>query len=177
MIAKSDEEALVILARKIHGELAGRIAEILMKKGEVTDDDLAKILKVDINKVRRLLNLMFESRLVKYRRARDEKIGWYKYFWRLTDEPAHRVLEDRKRMALKILEARLRLEEENEYFYCPKCGRKYTLDDADSYGYICPYCEEVLEPYDNEKDKLVLRKAIEKLSKYSPLKIEKTTKT
>ncbi len=175
MIVETDEEAIVILAKKIHGEPAGRIAELLRVKGEITDDDIAKILNLNVNTVRKILNMMFESRLVKYRRARDEKIGWYKYFWRLTDEPAHQLLEDRKRMAIKVLERRLQAEEENEYFYCPKCGKKYSLDEADTYGYICPDCEEVLEPYDNEKDKIILRKALEQLRQYNPLSIPSRT--
>ncbi len=175
MIVSSDEEAIVILAKKIHGQLAGKIAEILRKRGEVTDDELAEQLGVNINTVRKILNQMFESRLVKYRRARDEKIGWYKYFWRLTDEPAHQLLEDRKRKTIRILERRLRQEEATEYFYCPKCGRKYTLDEADMYGYMCPHCEEVLEPYDNEKDILILRKTIERLQQYNPLSMPQST--
>lgn len=162
-------DALVLLAEKIHGPLAGKIARLLKEHREITDDDIAKILKIDVSEVRRMLNLMFEARLVKYRRARDEKIGWYKYFWRLTDEPAYQILEDRKRMALKVLENRLRYEESNEYFICPKCKRRFTSDEADSYDYVCPECGELLEPYDNTIDIKILKDAIEKLKSYNPL--------
>lgn len=168
---RSEQDALVILAEKIHGKLAGDIAKLLNEHGEITDDDIAKILKIDVSDVRRTLNLMFEARLVKYRRARDEKIGWYKYFWRLTEEPAYQILEDRKRMAIKVLETRLRYEESNEYFICPKCKKRYTFDEADDYGYTCPECGELLEPYDNTVDIEILKKAIEKLKAYNPLQI------
>jgi transcription initiation factor TFIIE subunit alpha len=51
---------------------------------------------MDQAELRKLPNDLFEARLVKYRRARDENIGWYKYFWRVTDEPLDALLNDRK---------------------------------------------------------------------------------
>ncbi len=166
-------EIFVVLAGKIHGELARRIAEILAERDEVTDDELAKILEVDVNEVRRILNMLFESRLVKYRRARDEKIGWFKYYWRLTDEPPHLILEDRKRIAISLLKRRLQYEESVELYVCPQCGKKYTYEEADDAGYICIDCGEVLEPYDNTLDVEVLKEAIERLKGYKPLIVGK----
>ncbi|MCC6004924.1 MAG: hypothetical protein LM590_11350 [Thermofilum sp.] len=57
---------------------------------------MARELRMDQAELRKLPNDLFEARLVKYRRARDENIGWYKYFWRVTDEPLDALLNDRK---------------------------------------------------------------------------------
>uniref|UniRef100_A0A7C1P0Q6 Transcription factor E n=1 Tax=Thermofilum pendens TaxID=2269 RepID=A0A7C1P0Q6_THEPE len=143
------EEVLIALARKIHGEDAARIMRILMDKAELSDEELASELGMDVARVRRILNELFESRFVRYRRARDENVGWYRYYWRITDEPPERIIEDRKRLVAQLLEKLFLEETRDEYYMCPACGRKYTSAEADELGYLCAKCEEVLEPYDN----------------------------
>ncbi|MEM3944766.1 MAG: hypothetical protein QXJ59_11850, partial [Thermofilaceae archaeon] len=105
------EQVLSTLARKIHGEIAGRIIDRLIKVGEATDEQLSQALGIEIGVIRRTLNALYESRLVKYRRVRDVDQGWYLYYWRLTDDFPTRVLEERRRKALEILKRRLEYEE------------------------------------------------------------------
>ncbi|QOJ79665.1 transcription initiation factor E subunit alpha [Infirmifilum lucidum] len=161
-------EAIIALARKIHGERAEIIIRLLAEKIEVSDEDIARELKLDPAEVRRILNELFESRLVKYRRARDEVIGWYKYYWRITDEPVARILEDRKRLTLSLLEKVLEYERSDEFFVCPKCGKRFSSAEADENGYMCDECREVLEPYDNTEVIRKLEQAIKKLREYNP---------
>jgi len=163
-----DEDTIVLLARKIHGEKAEKIMRLLSERVEVSDEDIAKELNLDPAEVRRILNELFESRLVKYRRARDEVIGWYKYFWRITDEPVARILEDRKRLALALLEKALSYERSDDFFVCPRCGKRFSSSEADNNGYVCDACGEVLEPFDNSKIILKLENAIKKLSDFTP---------
>ncbi len=162
------DEAIIVLARKIHGEKAERIMRLLTEKIEMPDEDIARELKLDPAEVRRILNELFESRLVKYRRARDEVIGWYKYYWRVTDEPVARILEDRKRLTLNLLEKVLEYERSDEFFVCPKCGKRFSSIEADENGYMCDECGEVLEPYDNTEIIRKLEQAIRKLREYNP---------
>ncbi|OYT30370.1 MAG: hypothetical protein B6U95_00980 [Thermofilum sp. ex4484_82] len=68
----ADEELLKQLAENIYGPVAGKIIELLIKKGEATDEEIAKYTDIGINDARRLLNFLFEANLVKYRRIRDE---------------------------------------------------------------------------------------------------------
>ncbi|MEZ0345501.1 MAG: transcription factor [Infirmifilum sp.] len=164
----SDEEVAAILARKIHGERAEQIIRILAEKVEVSDEDIAKELNVDATEIRRILNELFESRLVKYRRARDEVIGWYKYFWRITDEPISRILEDRRRSCLTLLQKTLEYEKSTEFYICPSCHKRFTSMEADANGYICDVCGSILDPYDNSHIISKLEKAISQLRSWNP---------
>jgi len=155
------EEVLITLARKIHGEDAARVLRILIDKAELSDEELAAELGMDVARVRRILNELYESRFVRYRRARDESIGWYHYYWRVTDEPPERIVEDRKRLVTQLLEKIFLEETRDEYYICPVCGSKYTSVEADELGYLCVKCGEVLEPYDNTARVEKLKKTLE----------------
>jgi transcription initiation factor TFIIE subunit alpha len=165
----SQNEVLAELAEKIFGEKAKKIMILLSNHVEISDDEIAKELDMDQAELRKILNDLFEARLVKYRRARDENIGWYKYYWRITDEPLEVLLNDRKRLTLTILEKLLSLEEQAEIYVCPSCGARYSVVEAEDYGYTCPNCGEVLEPYDNSKRIRKIREAIHALKNYEPI--------
>lgn len=143
------EQVLSLLARKIHGEIAGRIIDRLVKVGEATDEQLSQALGIEISTIRRTLNALYESRLVKYRRVRDVEQGWYLYYWRLTDDFPSRVLEERRRRTLEILKKRLEYEEGNSFFFCPVCHFKYSFDEVADYMFRCPNCNADLEAIDN----------------------------
>lgn len=163
------DDALVTIARKMHGEEAAKIVSLLLSKIELSDEEIASELGMDVAQVRRILNELFEARLVKYRRARDENEGWYKYYWRATDEEPERILEDRRRLVIKLLENLLRSETEEEYYYCPNCGRRYRASQADDLNYLCENCGEVLEPYDNSEIVRKVEKALRLIERYQPL--------
>lgn len=164
----AENEIIATLARKIHGEKAERIIRLLAEKVEISDEAIASELRMDVAEVRRILNELFESRLVKYRRARDEVVGWYNYYWRITDEDVSRILDDRKRLTLNLLEKALEYEKSGEFYICPKCGKRYTFLEAEANGYVCEECGEVLEPFDNSQVVLKLERAIKLLKSYNP---------
>jgi len=156
-------QVLILLASKIHGELAGKVMERLLKVGEATDEQLSQALGVDVNSIRRLLNELYESRLVRYRRVRDVEQGWYLYYWRITDEEPSRILEERRKRALEVLRRRLEYEESSSFFQCPECGRKYTFDEIADYMFRCPECGAILDAVDNSMTVEKLKEAIRKL--------------
>jgi len=49
--------------------------------GEVTDEELAEELDLELNDVRRALFILYENDLATYRRLRDEDSGWLTYLW------------------------------------------------------------------------------------------------
>jgi len=153
----------VTLAKKIHGDLAGWIVEELASSIEATDEQLAQKLGVDVNVIRRMLNELYESRLVMYRRVRDVEQGWYLYYWRLTDDDPIRILKERLRKTLSILERRLTHEDNSNFFICPRCGGKFTFEEIADYMFHCPRCDGILEAVDNTKAKEKLRVMIEEL--------------
>jgi len=164
-------QVLAILAGKVLGPHARKIMEIIIRDGEVTDEKLSNEIGISINEVRVILNELFENRLVKYRRIRDEKIGWYTYFWRATDEDPVILLEDRRKKTLEILKIRLEYERTGPSYYCPQCKRKYSFDQAAELMFKCIDCGTILE-YLDSSDKIVkLENIIKKLEKLKFVKI------
>lgn len=161
-IMSERDQVLLILAKKIHGDIAGRIAERLSRVGEATDEQLSQALGIEIGTIRRLLNELYESRLVRYRRVRDVDQGWYLYYWRLTDDDPFRVVEERKKKVLENLKLKLEHEEGGSHFICPQCKMRYSFDDVADYMFRCPECGSDLEAADNSliinKLKMVIRR-------------------
>ncbi len=162
-------EVLVQVGGLVLGEVAKMILELLLRRGEMTDEELSSELNMPVNDVRRVLHKLFEMQLVRYRRVRDPKVGWYSYLWRVTDERPEIVLEQRKRKVIEKLKELLRYETENSFFACPQCRARYTYGEALSSMFQCPTCGSYLEEYDNSKRVRALRELIERLAS---LKIE-----
>lgn len=161
-------QVLAELSEKIFGKRARQVMEFLISRGEATDEQVANFFGIDVNEARKILNDLFEQRLLRYRRARDEKIGWYIYFWRVTDENPAVILEARRKKALAILRQRLEYERDNTFYVCLKCGKKYTFDEAVDNSFRCIECGELLEPLDNARVIEILEEAISKLKQYNP---------
>lgn len=164
-ISLDRRNVLVELSRLVHGEDAARIVKLLLEEGEMTDEQIAKALDMQINHVRRTLHRLFDSDLVRYRRTRDEKIGWYIYFWRVTDEPPEMVIEQRLRRVIAKLTELLENEQGTGFFICPRCGEKQNYDQAIVNMFQCPKCGEMLEEYDNSETVEFLEGIISRLKR------------
>lgn len=159
------DRVLSTLAKKIHGKIAGRIVDRLVKVGEANDEQLSQALGVQIEVIRKVLNELYESRIVRYRRVRDEDQGWYMYYWRLTEEYPSRILEERKRKVLDLLKRRLEIEEGDSFFHCPTCSAKYPFSEVADFMYRCPVCNAELEVLDNSVVVEKLKRAIQLLER------------
>jgi transcription initiation factor TFIIE subunit alpha len=67
-------------------------------------------------------------------------------------------------MIVTILRKRLDYEERNS-FYCPRCGRKYSFDEALTNEFRCPECSTPLENIDNSETLKKMRDLIENLER------------
>jgi len=159
------ERALLLeLTEAICGPEAKEAMEIILSKGEATDEEVAKHIGLQINEVRTLLHRLFDARLLKYRRVRDEKIGWYTYYWRVTDESIEDVLRERKGRVVSRLKSRLNYERNNTFYVCANRDiPRLTFDEAFNNMFRCPVCGSILEPFDNRRIIAFLEELIEKL--------------
>lgn len=158
------KEILIEIGELALGKTAKKILELLLNEGEMTDEDIAKITGMSVNDVRRTLHKLFEMRLVKYRRMRDPKVGWYTYFWRVTDERPEIVIEQRKKKVINKLKELLTHEAENTFFICNRCNIRYTYNEALSNMFQCVKCKDYLEEYDNSKLVNTLKRLIKYLN-------------
>ena len=117
---------------------------------ELSDDDLAKKLKIKISDVRATLNKLHNIGVVQYNRYKDSETGWFSYFWSLNMEKTKGWVDEQmlKDSAPSDISS-------SEYYYCPKCGTEsiYEFAAASDYSFRCPLCNRALEFVDEDAAK------------------------
>jgi len=119
--------------------------------GEVTDEELAEELGLELNDVRRALFILYENDLASYRRLRDEDSGWLTYLWTFKYEKIPEKLEEEMYRLLEALEERREYERDNEFYLCENCGIRFEFGEAMDFGFECPECGSQVEAMENTR--------------------------
>ena len=132
-------------------------------EGEVTDEELAEDLNLELNAVRRALFILYENDLASYRRLRDEDSGWLTYLWTFEYENIPEQLESEMHRLLSALEERERYETDNEFYLCGQCQLRFEFGEAMDFGFECPECGSPLEAMENDRLVGAMERRIEEL--------------
>lgn len=119
--------------------------------GEVTDEELAETLDLELNDVRRALFILYENDLASYRRLRDEDSGWLTYLWTFEYENIPENLAEEMDRLLDALENREDYERNHEFYLCEICSIRFEFGEAMDFGFECPECGSPLESMDNAR--------------------------
>ncbi|WP_049996044.1 transcription factor E [Halococcus sediminicola] len=119
--------------------------------GEVTDEELAEELDLELNDVRRALFILYENDLADYRRLRDEDSGWLTYLWTLEYDSIPENLREEMGDLLAALERRREYERNHEFFLCETDSIRFEFEEAMEFGFECPQCGSDLEALDNDR--------------------------
>ncbi len=148
--------------RKFSGEHGVEIVKQLIKKKEMTDEELSNKTGIPLNIVRKTLSILLEHSIVAYRVEPGEKAGWFTYYWRLDTENMMANIKVRKKWVIEKLKTRLEHEKNNIFFKCPAHPHvRMTLDEAMQEDFKCPECGSLLVQDDNQK---IIRKLEQILS-------------
>lgn len=131
--------------------------------GEVTDEELAEELRLELNDVRRALFILYENDLASYRRVRDEDSGWLTYLWTFHYENIPENLEEEMYRLLDALEERLDYERNHEFYLSKPAGIRFEFSEAMEHGFQCPETGAQLEPMDNDDLVDAMERRIEEL--------------
>ena len=131
--------------------------------GEVTDEELAEELGMELNDVRRALFILYENDLATYRRLRDEESGWLTYLWTFEYENIPEQLKSEMHRLLAALESRHEYERDNEFYLSEGSGLRFEFGDAMEYGFQCPETGEPLEAMDNTRLVVAMERRIAEL--------------
>ncbi|MFB6173016.1 MAG: transcription factor [Halobacteriales archaeon] len=118
--------------------------------GEVTDEELAEELDMELNDVRRTLFILYENDLASYRRVRDEDSGWLTYLWTFDYENIPERLEEEMHRLLEALEDRRGYERDHEFYLCDVCNLRFEFAEAMDLDFECPECGSQLEAMEND---------------------------
>jgi transcription initiation factor TFIIE subunit alpha len=161
-----NEEMLIKVANVLGGEEAVKLVNVLKKLDKATDDELSVKTDVRLNAVRKILYRLYDFSLVNCERLRDEKTGWFIFYWKLQPDQVEGFIQNQKRKVLEKLQARLAYEENHDFYSCltPTCGR-LTFEEALELVFRCPSCGKALQHFDNSRIIAVLKNKIETLQK------------
>ncbi|MCW7075702.1 MAG: transcription factor [Candidatus Syntrophoarchaeum sp.] len=134
--------------KSLIGDDGLKVLEVI-PDSEITDERITELVGLDLNTVRRTLYILYESRLMKYRREKSENSGWLTYYWQIKVDELDRVINDEIEKLKKILEQKLEFEDSNVFYSCKYHSVRFVFDDAAQFGFKCPYCEESLDYEDN----------------------------
>ncbi len=145
-LSDSDVESLL-------KEIIGTNAFLILKACEVgrTDEEIAKITKLEIPVIRSLLNQLHTEGLITYTREKDEEHNWFKYTWYARKDMIVDVIKHTIEEKIQDLEKELDLETSYMFFACPNRCIKVPFEVAVEYDFKCPECGGDLQPFDNSK--------------------------
>lgn len=132
---------------------------------EHSDEEIAEITGINLNSVRHSLYNLYEKRLAEYRRIKNNETGWLTYLWILRMDNIESVLQNEMRFVAEKLSARLKYDNNNDFYQCPGCGKMLTFNDALSLNFVCPECGENMSHFDDELLLKALERRINKLNK------------
>jgi len=114
---------------------------------DLSDEDLAKKLKIKISDIRSTLNHLHNLGVVQYRRHKDSETGWFSYYWSLN------VIKMKSWVEGQLSTSALPDDiETSEYYFCNRCGpgAVYSFVSATDYGFRCPNCAAALAFLDDD---------------------------
>lgn len=111
---------------------------------EMSDEDIAKKIKIRASDVRVVLNKLHSFGLASYSRSRDKNSGWYSYVWRLNNERIPQLLEQMKRKG-SLEQTRVLPASDaggNEEYVCKNCGpaQRLPFEEASALLFKCQHC-------------------------------------
>lgn len=137
-------------ARQLLIDLAGENALEIVRNfyGNLSDEDLAKKLKLKISDVRATLNRLHSQGLVKYARDKDNETGWYSYSWTLNRDRIKNWVEMKTREKIDLVNGGM-----GDHYVCLVCGPSSIVkfEIATDLSFRCQKCNKNLEFLDQQR--------------------------
>jgi transcription initiation factor TFIIE subunit alpha len=158
-------ELLKELVKTIAGKGTEEIVDILAKEKSVNEFKIAEKLKLTINQTRNILYKLYNQNIVSFTRKKDEKKGWYIYFWTLNAQKSLDRLLHFKKKELYDIEHQVKSKENKHFYVCPSDSLEFNEETAIQHDFICPECGQLLQLATFEKKITELNAQIDKVKK------------
>jgi len=166
MFLHIDEDTIIELAVLVGGENAGKIMKYLLKKPGITDEELSRILQIDIKEVRKILHKLNEQGVLHYELAREKDTGHRIFRWYVGQEQVTGFIITNMKKILERLKERLEYEKNHQFYWCRTKGcRKLPFEEALDNLFKCPVCGSPLQPVDNEETIKAIESKIEEIKR------------
>ena len=156
-----EEEALREIVSKVAGKSAAELVPILKDKGHVDEFKIAGKAKITINELRNILYKLHHHDLVSSIRKKDNKKGWFIYFWSLNVERAIRSLIREYSKEFESQTSLLDSRTKKNYYICPKGHTELSEESSLEQNFECIECGELLVLKDREIEQRKINKTID----------------
>ncbi|MDD2654906.1 MAG: hypothetical protein PHW96_01160 [Candidatus Nanoarchaeia archaeon] len=154
------------LIYRIAGEEGLTALSLIPDKGEPANEfDIAENLLIKINSLRNTLYKLYELKIVSFTKQKDNKKGWYIYFWLLNLKQLIYLLVKEKETRIEQLQAEVERNESAQFFTCDTCGMEYDYLQAMEDNFVCPSCEKAMGAVNKGDFVSMLKQEVEKLTK------------
>ncbi len=140
-----------MILEQLEGVEAAQVAQVLMGKESMTDDEIAQQLEVPIKVVRRALYRLHASSLARFHRTRDPETGYFEFHWTLAKKRLQDLVLKKRSKIIQLLKQRLSFEDKQLLYGCdtPGCA-PMTFEMAFEVGFTCQSCNQPLNQLENE---------------------------
>ncbi|MEM3405460.1 MAG: hypothetical protein QW117_00590 [Candidatus Pacearchaeota archaeon] len=150
---------------RVIGKQAVNILKILENKKNVNEFLITKKLNLTINQVRNILYNLSNHRIVSFTRKKDNKKGWYTYYWTLDKKRCLEFLKKELEKEKNELINKLKSRETKRFYFCKTCVIDISEENALFNNFTCPECGNIYELKDNSFLINELKSLIEKKEK------------
>ena len=179
---------LTELVEELTGLENGIIVDILFNKKDVNEFLIAKKMDLTINQVRNILYKLSAQGLVSFIRKKDNRKGWYIYYWTLDTLKSMIKIEEKLKREIEELKIKLNEREMDRFYHCKSCSIEVREEKALENDFTCEECADVYELVDNtnyvrdikgritrkEKDYQLIEEEVNKLKSKKSKEIKKT---
>lgn len=152
-LSKLDENAYTILTN-------------WSKYDNITNDEkLAEALNQKITVVRSTLNKLSYRGIVKYEKEKDQKSGWYNFYWGIDFKKLAALIYKERGERSEKLKEKQKMLEEHDYFTCQNNCEEFPFEVAAEYNFVCSQCNNVLKHVDKTLHKIKIENEISEIEK------------
>ncbi len=155
-------KVLIELVRKMYGDEAGKLLEIIITSPDpIGEESIGKLVGLKTNEARRIIQKLADESIIRFKRIKRGDKGIHAWF--LNEDQVEGILLTRLKKTRKKLAARLRFLREQTIMICPRCGRRYTFEEAMNNDFRCINDGELLEEYDPSDEIAFLEEKIREI--------------
>jgi transcription initiation factor TFIIE subunit alpha len=162
-VTKISKKLISEVVAQLCGLQAVDIVFQIRGKKDVSELDIAQVMKIDIQEARATLYKLYEANLASFERRRDKHKGWHISHWTFLEDNVP-ILHKKSQMdKIDQLKKRIKREKQNEFYMCRSACHRVDFEKAIELQFKCPECGELMHPQDNSRTLEVLSGKLKEL--------------
>ena len=142
------------IVEDVVSEVAGpdvlQLVKTLKNKKNISEFKLASSMRQEIITVRNMLYRLYNANLVSFIHKKDQKKGWYIYYWTFNIKNIKHLADELKKKKIEKLTERLTREKNSQFYLCKNKCLRLEFEQAADFEFKCPECGSLLDQEDNK---------------------------